>query len=1052
MSDLLLPTGHLDGILRDFFGASIQSLIPAGSLAFQSPELGDSETQEPWIWAAMDLGALVVTMTEDRYWLGEPGQPGVREAPRTEMQAVLERPNPLADSAWLIQCDWLNLIRSGESFWFLQGPDGKPVKAVGEGVRARIETPAAIWPVDGSLVSEIRNENTGIVTGWRAPSARGGQEVYPAHSVILHMHRPRRDTPWRGIGPIGAAFGLAAQNYVARRFTDRLLRNDGRVAGVLILDGTPKDSELNRIRADMEANWNNPSNAGKWRLATGAAKVHSEPTTPRDMEFAALLKENKENLAAVLQTPGALLGLDTTNYATFAGHFKRYLQLRIVPWLMARARTLNERLFPSLRDARLSTLRVSFDVDRLSRITADPREQSESARGLIDAGVPITSALRHVGVQVDEFPGGDVPMVAPGRVSLLDAQTASRANAILAQAAAAQALVSLGVDADEALTFVGLPLTVTVEPEDEQDPNATDSSDNADSTSQDNSGKSVIPTTRGAIGNQTLVASQVGSPQPAPRVTRYVQTVGDRASSHRERDARRPLINQTNRKVRGVWWRMRLEQVRVLERFAATGERPELKSRPARWIFLPRVAAVSLIEAVRKESVQGWRQTWTRFASHPLDRLLLRALSITRGWTEGEIEALVVAGAVKWRDQLAEALGPGITSAYVESAKRTRLGLGFPGSAVPAEILTTFADKAVLVAEGSTSAAAQAIRTAILRVLAKEGNNLGSLQEAIKAALEDVKAGTTRAFATLNARALAIARTEVNASAAAANYQELLEAYRQGHIRAVRWLTSGRGPEPGGTVRDSHWDMEGQEVVPGTRFVSGAGHRALHPYGFGIASEDIQCECRLQGVLADGQADNSVTTGTDETPDLSARDLDAVIRSHEDEIVRSATAEKGIAVDLKGRTVVAKTGQARFIRWRQPEAERLRGTVFTHNHPTGHSFPVGDPRRAGNSLSLDDVLFGAKWSVAEMRAVSPGWRHSLTPGAGGWPAEQELRDAFALAEAEVGGNFWRLIHAAEARPERERAIRFAEANHFHEVWIRVAKRLGLTYTREALNA
>ena len=1036
------PDKLFESVVRDFLGLNFSSILsPSGSSAYRSPEIESPEVQEPWIWAAMDLGALVVSMSQATYWLGDPSKPGAAQAPRTELQTALERPVPGADSVWLIQCDWLNLVRSGESFWFLQGPDGEPVRTFGEGASARIDLPTTIWPVDGGLVTEIKDQATGIITHWEAPGAGGKRVRYPAAAVLTQFHRPRKDNPARGVGPVGAAFGQAAQNYIARRYTDRLLRNDGRVAGVLIVGGNPSPSQVQTMRAELEQHWNNPSAAGKWRLATGEAKVHSEPTTPKDMEFGALLQANKKDIAAVMQTPGALFGEDTTNYATFAGHFKRYLELRIIPWLESRARAINERLIPRLRDPRLSALRVTHDVQRLKGITADPREEAEATRGLVEVGVPISQALRRAGVRVDEFDGGDVPMIASGRIPLIDAQAQGRAQTIAAQAAAAQALIGLGVEANEALAYSGLLLTV-VEPPPEEDQN-----DPPDTAQNDKAG--------GAKSQPIApVAREVGSAVEtsiAPPVTRYSPTVEDRASSHRERDARRPHVRSMTRSVRGVWWRMRLEQIRVLERFAASGDLPDLLSTRARW-FLPRSAAESALVHAASGTLDRWRSKFPRYAAHADDRIIAKAFAVTRGWSEADLDRLVIAGAKKWIDELADALQPGMSKAYTESAARTRTNLGSPGRAVPAELLTRLRDKAVLVAEGSTSAAASAIRAAMLRVLAEKGRDLGSLHAAIREALAEVKAGTTRAFQTLGNRALAIARTEVNGAAAAANYQELLDAHRKGLIRAVRWLTSGRGPEPGGTVRDTHWEMEGQEVVPGSYFANSRGHRALHPFGFGIAAEDINCECRLQGVLAEGGADNSVSLAAEDAPDLSSADLAAVVRAHEDEIVRSDKAERGIAVDAKGRTLVAKTGEARHIVWRQPEAERLRGSVFTHNHPTGYTFAIGDPRRGGSSLSFEDVAFAVKWQVAEVRAVSPGWRHSLTPGSSGWPSAEKLRETFIAVESEVKAEGWSAINAAEARGDREKVRREQEANYFHWIWQRVAQALGLNYRRDPLNA
>jgi hypothetical protein len=47
-------------------------------------------------------------------------------------------------------------------------------------------------------------------------------------------------------------------------------------------------------------------------------------------------------------------------------------------------------------------------------------------------------------------------------------------------------------------------------------------------------------------------------------------------------------------------------------------------------------------------------------------------------------------------------------------------------------------------------------------------------------------------------------------------------------------------------VRDSHWYLDGMEVGLDDYFYTLAGERALHPSGFGVPEEDINCRCYLE--------------------------------------------------------------------------------------------------------------------------------------------------------------------------------------------------------------
>ena len=47
-------------------------------------------------------------------------------------------------------------------------------------------------------------------------------------------------------------------------------------------------------------------------------------------------------------------------------------------------------------------------------------------------------------------------------------------------------------------------------------------------------------------------------------------------------------------------------------------------------------------------------------------------------------------------------------------------------------------------------------------------------------------------------------------------------------------------------VRDTHWYLDGLEVKIDDYFYTLSGDRAMHPLGFGIASEDVNCRCFLE--------------------------------------------------------------------------------------------------------------------------------------------------------------------------------------------------------------
>ena len=89
-------------------------------------------------------------------------------------------------------------------------------------------------------------------------------------------------------------------------------------------------------------------------------------------------------------------------------------------------------------------------------------------------------------------------------------------------------------------------------------------------------------------------------------------------------------------------------------------------------------------------------------------------------------------------------------------------------------------------------------------------------------------------------RALRIARTETTTALEEGADEGYAAATQAGVKFELMWLTARDGSPP---IRASHVTMDGQTRAPGESFTSGAGHHALRPGGFDIASEDINCRC-----------------------------------------------------------------------------------------------------------------------------------------------------------------------------------------------------------------
>jgi hypothetical protein len=114
------------------------------------------------------------------------------------------------------------------------------------------------------------------------------------------------------------------------------------------------------------------------------------------------------------------------------------------------------------------------------------------------------------------------------------------------------------------------------------------------------------------------------------------------------------------------------------------------------------------------------------------------------------------------------------------------------------------------------------------------------------------------------------------------------------------------------------------------------------------------------------------------------------------------------------------------------QEQHLAGTIFTHNHPGGHS------------LSEADLEFAMLTGIVEIRAVTSAARYSIRPPEQGWPylARVSLRSEVARH---------RTLLLRELRRDIARGLLSearAELEFEHRLWARIAEAGLLRYSVE----
>lgn len=845
-------------------------------------ELEDVYRQEPWIAAGINLLARVCSDVKRTVWDRSADDPNAIEVidPKDPIYKFLNsgaRVSGETISGTLAsKHDAINLSLTGESVWLLHDEFGNPVPALTEDSDSLIDVPVYYTPVRGDLCT-IKRDRNGKTLEWRVATSRGkGYVKYPPGSVLVFMELPDHSRPNRGLGLIQQSWGPAAQSHLARRYNSTWLRNYGDPGGVLSYDGWLSDDQYERVQQEKAGTFDNPDNVGQTQVVEGGMKYEQSKAKPRDMAFETLLEAGRIEMSALMGTSEGVLGGKDMTYATFVGHFRTFMFLRVEPYLNAMADTINTELLPRLRDIRLSQYRVSYDTSSIRRKIDNATEQASQVSALIEAGVTPNEALMRSEMDAD-------PIEIDGDLSYTKRSMIPRSALVLTEGAnAIKAMRDAGIEDGDVVSMMprlGMPNVTSLREREVPAPvmptEVAAGARSAPVVGKATEAKRDLQPTENASVEQAK-ATKASSP------SRNSMTRQWNKREERIKVPRRKLLRSISR----VMNKARAQQLEALTQFAATGKKPNKDAHPAivpvdlltgahirsfedAWRRDERAQGI-VDREVPELSVQSWfgcdgewhhakvesrqcQEDWMtrhkQFERYGLERLRGAVLCARANVSEEEIDRLLVLGKGKFEAELADSIEKYSFSAYSSASKVTAdsLGMTIVGATDPA-VLNAFAKRAIRVAEGTTSPLAKSLRRNILGALV-DNPTMGSVQDRVAAALKEVKASTTKAFASHRHRAQTIAYTEVSSADNAASYETGKRAYKEGRITGFGWVTSGRGPAPTGTVRPTHYGLEtsGQEVIPGKTFSNGL--RYPLDKSSNDAGEIVNCQCTLRFAL-----------------------------------------------------------------------------------------------------------------------------------------------------------------------------------------------------------
>lgn len=314
--------------------------------------------------------------------------PGTERA--ADLLALLARPNPRESGTHLLETVYADLLLTGTAYLEAVTLDGRvaALQALRPGRMRMLPGPDG-WPAAYLYTAGGRSRRFDL-------PAPGAPEVAPIRALALF----HPDDEIGGLAPIEAAAAALDIHNAASAWNKALLDNAARPSGALVFAGaTLSEPQFDRLKAELEANYQGAANAGRPLLLEGGLDWKPLALSPRDMDFVAAKNAAAREIALAFGVPPLLLGLPGDNtHANYAEANRALYRQTLIPLATRTAQALAGWLEPAFGPVDLEP-----DLDRIEALSG---ERESLWRRVQAADFLAVSEKREAVGYPPEMPGG----------------------------------------------------------------------------------------------------------------------------------------------------------------------------------------------------------------------------------------------------------------------------------------------------------------------------------------------------------------------------------------------------------------------------------------------------------------------------------------------------------------------------------------------------------------------------------------------------------------------------------------------------------------------
>jgi len=270
--------------------------------------------------------------------------------------ALVARPNPREGGQRFLESVYGHLMVSGNAYVEAVTVDGaaRELHALRPD-RMRVVPGADGWP--GAYEYAVGTQTV------RCPVSVDGIPL------ILHLTLFHPADDHYGLSPMEAAATALDIHNAAGAWNKALLDNAARPSGALVVAGQAlSESQFDRLKADLDANYQGAANAGRPLLLEGGVDWKPLSLSPKDMDFVEAKAAAAREIALAFGVPPLLLGLPGDNtHANYAEANRAFYRQTVIPLVRRTAEALVHWLAPSLGEG----LALEPDLDAIEALASE---------------------------------------------------------------------------------------------------------------------------------------------------------------------------------------------------------------------------------------------------------------------------------------------------------------------------------------------------------------------------------------------------------------------------------------------------------------------------------------------------------------------------------------------------------------------------------------------------------------------------------------------------------------------------------------------------------